>query len=128
MKFDRITEEALGELVQCFYAKVRQDPDIGPVFNDAIHDWDQHLGKLQAFWSSVMLTTGRYKGNPMRVHMRLDRLQPAHFEHWLALFRQTACDVAPAQAANAFIAKAETIARSLQMGLFFRAQESGPIS
>ena len=36
-----ITEEALGRLVERFYAKVRLDPLIGPVFNAAIDDWDE---------------------------------------------------------------------------------------
>ena len=54
-RFQHISEEALGQLVQRFYARVRQDPLIGPVFNDAISDWPEHLQKLQAFWSSVML-------------------------------------------------------------------------
>ena len=45
-------------------------PLIGPVFNDAIADWPEHLEKLQAFWSSVMLTSGRYKGRPLPAHIR----------------------------------------------------------
>jgi hemoglobin len=31
---------ALAELVSRFYARVRQDPEIGPVFNHGVHDWD----------------------------------------------------------------------------------------
>jgi hemoglobin len=41
---------------------VRTDALLGPVFNRAIQDWDAHLDKLPAFWSSVTLMTGRYKG------------------------------------------------------------------
>lgn len=120
MKFDRITEDALGELVQRFYAKVRQDPDIGPVFNDAIHDWDEHLGKLQAFWSSVMLTSGRYKGNPMAVHMRhANHIEPEMFDRWLSLWRETATELLDGPAAAAIVAKAERIAESLKLGLYF---------
>src|SRR5688500_2760343 len=62
MPVEGITEERLQALVDLFYARVRRDPMIGPVFNRAIHDWAEHLDKLQAFWSSVMLTSGRYKG------------------------------------------------------------------
>ena len=65
-----ITEERLKILVDLFYGRVRQDPLIGPVFNGAIHDWDEHLDKLQAFWSSVMLTSGRYKGRPLPAHIK----------------------------------------------------------
>src|SRR5690242_16469933 len=84
---DGISEDALKQLVETFYARVRQDPLIGPVFNDAIHDWPEHLEKLQAFWSSVMLTTGRYKGRPMPAHVKhADRIDRASFARWLALW------------------------------------------
>ena len=66
--FTEIGEEPLRILVETFYGKVRQDPLIGPVFNNAIDDWPEHLDKLQAFWSSVMLTSGRYKGRPLPAH------------------------------------------------------------
>ena len=46
-----LTEADLELLVNRFYAAVRQDPDLGPIFNDAIGDWPHHLGKLTAFWS-----------------------------------------------------------------------------
>jgi hemoglobin len=60
-----ITETAIASLVERFYAKVRVDPEIGPVFNDAVRNWDAHLALLKDFWSTVLLTTGRYKGNPL---------------------------------------------------------------
>ena len=49
-------------MVERFYAKVRLDPEIGPVFDDAVRNWDAHLALLKDFWSTVLLTTGRYKG------------------------------------------------------------------
>ena len=118
MKFDRITEEALGELVQCFYARVRQDPDIGPVFNEAIHDWDEHLGKLQAFWSSVMLTSGRYKGRPFPAHLKhADRISDASFARWLGLWAETTEKLFEPELAMLFQDKADRIAESLSMGI-----------
>jgi hemoglobin len=118
---DTITEDGIARLVESFYAKVRRDPTIGPVFNAAIHDWDEHLVTLRAFWSSVMLTSGRYKGNPMAAHMK-HPIQPAFFDRWLALWRETAQEIfAPAIAAQ-FAAKAERIAESLKLGLFYRPQ------
>jgi hemoglobin len=67
---DALDERQLKALIPCFYARVREDPLIGPVFNGAITDWDDHLEKLISFWSSVMLTSGRYKGNPVAAHMK----------------------------------------------------------
>lgn len=118
-RFCEITEPAIAELVARFYAKARRDPLIGPVFNDAIEDWDAHLRTLNAFWSSVMLTSGRYKGNPMAAHLKLP-IEPEYFERWLALWRETAAELfAPGPAAQ-FIAKAERIAESLKLALFYR--------
>src|SRR3546814_7519892 len=57
-----IDEQELERLVALFYARVRADEELGPIFNDAIDDWPEHLEKLVAFWSSVVLTSGRYKG------------------------------------------------------------------
>jgi len=100
-QFDDITEPAIAVLVDRFYAKVRQDTVIGPVFNQAVSDWDEHLRTLCAFWSSVMLTSGRYKGNPMAVHMR-QPLEPAFFSHWLDLWRQTAGEIFAANLPHGF--------------------------
>jgi hemoglobin len=81
-----IDEAALERLVDAFYARVRLDAELGAIFNDAIHDWPEHLEKLTAFWSSVMLTSGRYKGQPVPAHMRhRDRITPELFQRWLAL-------------------------------------------
>jgi hemoglobin len=118
-RFTEITETAIAELVARFYAKVRRDPLIGPVFNDAVEDWDAHLRTLNAFWSSVMLTSGRYKGNPMAAHLKLP-IEPVFFERWLALWRETVAELfAPGPAAQ-FAAKAERIAESLKLALFYR--------
>jgi hemoglobin len=118
MGIDGITEERLEALVALFYGRVRQDPLIGPVFNRAIHDWDEHLGKLQAFWSSVMLTSGRYKGRPLPAHIRHgESITPAAFERWLELWREATAETLPAPAAAAMQEKAARIAESLSLGI-----------
>jgi hemoglobin len=116
-----MTERDIARLVSHFYAAVRQDPLLGPLFGAAVDDWPEHLVKLQAFWSSVMLTTGRYKGSPMAAHLRhAAAIDPAMFDRWLDLWRRTARErLAPADAA-AVIAKAERIAESLKLALYFR--------
>jgi len=94
--------------VRVFYAKVRKDPDLGPIFDAAIGDWDQHLDRMTDFWSSVMLTSGRYSGNPMIKHMRQKAIRPAHFVQWLALFELTARELFSLDCAERFNAKAIT--------------------
>jgi hemoglobin len=121
-----IDEARIRSLVHAFYGKVRNDGVLGPIFDRVIGaDWDGHLAKMCDFWSSVMLLTGRYKGAPMVAHMRLKMVQPAYFERWLELFRQTAVETCPPQSAEAFIVRAENIARSLQLGMFFKPSASG---
>lgn len=121
-----ISEEQLADLVDRFYAKVREDEVLGPVFNTAVADWPEHLDKLSAFWSSVMLTTGRYKGNPMMMHLKhVARIRPAMFERWLELWRETAREVLDEKGSAAVAAKAERIAESLQLGMFFKLEGSG---
>ena len=121
----QIDEAELERLIPLFYSRVREDPELGPVFNDAINDWPEHLDKLIAFWSSVMLTSGRYKGNPMIAHIKhRARITPELFDRWLALWAETSAEVMPPEAAAALQAKAARISESLQLGLFFRLDPS----
>jgi hemoglobin len=124
-RFTEINEPAIAALVDRFYAKARLDPLIGPVFNGAVEDWDAHLRTLNAFWSSVMLTSGRYKGNPMAAHMKLP-IELPFFGRWLALWRETADELFAPDQALQFKAKAERIAESLKLGLFYRPEAFAP--
>lgn len=119
-----LTEADLWRLVELFYARVRRDPELGPVFARAIPDeaWPEHLAVIQSFWSSVMLKTGRYKRDPFGVHRQVEGISPALFARWLALFRETCFELFDPEAAAALHAKAVAIAESLQAGLFFRPE------
>ena len=108
-----ITEAMIGELVTRFYGRVREDDLLGPVFA-VVQDWDTHLAKLKNFWSSVVLMTGRYQGQPMRAHLPLSLIGD-HFDRWLDLFEETAREVCPPAAAALFIDKARRIADSFEM-------------
>ena len=117
-----IIEEAwLQPLVERFYARVQADPLLSPVFAQAVADWPDHHRRLVDFWSSIMLTTGRYKGNPVALHMRhADAMTPERFARWLQLWRQTSDEMLPAAAAAAVQAKAERIAESLALAIRYR--------
>lgn len=126
MKLDKaITEQILAALVDRFYQRVRQDSLIGPIFNDAIGDWPHHLEKLAHFWSSVMLSSGAYKGNPVAEHLKhVDRITPQMFARWLELWAETTTELMPPDAAAALQAKAARIAESLQLAIRFRPGQS----
>lgn len=116
-----LDESGLRELVDAFYARIRADAALGPIFNDAIHDWPEHLEKLAAFWSSVMLASGRYKGRPVPAHMKhRDRITPELFDRWLALWAQTTNERMAPEVAHTLQAKAARIAESLQIAMLLR--------
>lgn len=116
-----IDEESLRRLVGQFYSRVRADAELGPIFNDAIHDWPEHLDRLSDFWSSVMLTSGRYKGQPVPAHQKHgSRISPELFDRWLALWDETSDALMTPEAAAALQDRARRIAESLKLALFFR--------
>ena len=124
---EMIDEAALKQLVETFYERVRADRVIGPIFLDAIGDWPEHLEKLHAFWSSVMLTSGRYKGQPLPAHIRHGaRIDRAAFDRWLALWAQVTEDMFEPTIAARFQEKAARIAESLQLGIQFACAKGLP--
>ena len=109
--------------MNCFYAKIRVDPVLGPIFQRVVRGkWDSHLEKMSNFWSSVMLTTGRYKGAPVPAHLRIKDIEPPMFDRWLRLFGDTCDELFEPEVAEAFRVKAERIAESLKLALFFRPE------
>jgi hemoglobin len=112
-----VTDQMIRDLVHTFYARVRREPVLGPIFDAEIDDWPSHLETMCAFWSSVTLMSGRYKGQPMMLHAKIPGIDRAHFERWLALFRETASEICGGEAAALFIDRAERIAQSLQIGI-----------
>jgi hemoglobin len=111
-----ITEAMIERLVRGFYDKVRADAALGPVFDARIGDWEPHLARMCAFWSSVALMTGRYHGTPMAKHLPLP-VDAGHFDRWLELFEATARELCPPEAAVHFVERARRIAASLELGI-----------
>ena len=119
----RISEDQIASLVETFYGKVQHDPEIGPVFNEAISDWPSHIALLKNFWSTVLLTTGRYKGDPMMTHLQLP-IEHKHFDRWLHLFEETAVQVLPPHLATLVVAKAHRIAANFKLGIALQREKS----
>jgi hemoglobin len=126
-KLDYVSEDGIRRLVDAFYVKVRADPELAPIFARAIPgDWQPHLTKMYAFWSSVMLTTGRYKGNPVARHLVIPDMKPELFERWLTLFDAACSELFDGATSEAFRIKAERIAESLKLALFYRPDRPWP--
>ena len=111
-----IDEAMIDALVEGFYARVREDGLIGPIFAARIADWAPHLAQMKVFWSSVALSTGVYQGRPMPKHLPLP-IDARHFDRWLEIFVVTANELCPPVAAKHFIERARRIAESLELGV-----------
>lgn len=124
-----VDEAYISTLVDEFYTRVRADEMLGPIFARAITgDWEPHLNTMKDFWSSMVLSTGRYDGRPLPKHMALPGLTPDHFTRWLELFYKTLQDTAPSQQAEDwFIDRAVRIAKSFQLSLFYRPDLRGGV-
>jgi hemoglobin len=119
-----LTEEQIGRLVDAFYMKVRADAALGPVFDRAVTDWGPHLATMRKFWSSVMLTSGRCKGNPVAVHTRVEGIEIGLFDRWL--FDETCREMFDEHLTAIFNEKAARIAESLKLALFYRPDRPWP--
>ena len=124
-----VDEAYISTLVDEFYTRVRADEMLGPIFARAITgDWEPHLNTMKDFWSSMVLSTGRYDGRPLPKHMALPGLTQDHFTRWLELFYKTLQDTAPSQQAEDwFIDRAVRIAKSFQLSLFYRPDLRGGV-
>lgn len=111
-----IDESMIEQLVRGFYTRVRADDLLGPIFDARIGDWEPHLRRMCAFWSSVVLSSGVYHGQPMRVHLPLP-VEARHFDRWLELFEKTARDLFSEPIAQYFMERTRRIAMSLELGI-----------
>lgn len=110
------TEEDITQLVHQFYARVRKDEALGPIFNAHVEDWPQHLAKLVDFWSALLRGTSRFNGAPMPKHVALPDLTAALFARWVTLFRETADEQSNTAMAQEVSAVAGRIAQRLWNG------------
>ncbi|GKS95514.1 group III truncated hemoglobin [Acidovorax sp. SUPP2825] len=79
----------ITDLVHGFYADVRADVLLGPVFDAALQDrWEPHLARMVDFWSTVALGSRRYRRNVLARHGALEGVTPAHFAAWVGLWQQ----------------------------------------
>lgn len=113
-----IDEAFISVLVEDFYALIRKDNILGPVFAERITDWPHHLARMKAFWRSVLHKSGEFSGNPMVKHIAIPKIGMPEFAHWLKLLAETLEGMGAAPDARALVTtRAEMIAESLLMGI-----------
>lgn len=122
---ETLDERMIHDVVHGFYAEIRKDDLLGPIFNAAIEPdaWPRHLGKMCDFWSSTLLRSARYEGRPLPPHLAIPGLGEAHFRRWLTLFRATVRSICPADVAALFMERALRIAHSFRLAIAFNRGE-----
>ncbi|MGG5487548.1 group III truncated hemoglobin [Gaetbulibacter sp. PBL-D1] len=132
MKKDIGTREDVYLLVSSFYTKVRKDDLLGPIFNTAIKDWDEHLDRLTTFWETSLFMTRKleqkYIGNPMEAHVKVDKdnnhsITELHFGVWLNLWYQTIDELFVGEYADVAKRRARKMGTFLHLKIFEERQK-----
>lgn len=115
MLFRHIDDDNLRVLVNTFYDRVRLDPLLGPIFEVRIGaSWERHMDRMVDFWSSVLLGSGRFRGNPMLKHALIPDLSPTHFDRWMEMFEVVVGDLFEAEPTAEILLRARNMRRGLE--------------
>ena len=116
-------------LVNRFYAKIRKDELLGPIFNGHISEeqWPEHLMKLTDFWETNLFGVPKFKGNPSSKHIKVDanlgyNIEQNHFRRWLNLWFETVDELFNGELAT----RAKEAARKMAAGQFLTIRKNRP--
>ena len=116
-----VDEAFVSRMVEHFYAAIREDDLLGPIFAERIPDWSPHLARMKGFWRTVLHNSGEFSGNPMLKHLAIPGLELRHFSRWLDLFYETLREAEGKPAATDLVgARARMIADSLLTAIEMR--------
>ncbi len=123
------TREDISSLVNAFYAKIRKEEVLGPIFNKHIQDnqWPEHLSKLTDFWETNLFGIQKFKGNPTKKHISVDQhmdhsIDQTHFGKWIQLWFETIDELYEGELAF----KAKNAARKMATGQFIAIWKNRP--
>ncbi len=129
MKTDIQNREDVALLVKSFYTKVRANQLLGPIFNEAIKDWDSHFDRLTSFWETSLFMSRKlaekYSGDPLEAHLKIDKtnnntITEYHFGIWLNLWFETIQELFKGENAE----KAKQRARKMGTFLYLKIFEA----
>lgn len=123
MKQDLQNREDVFKLVSIFYGKVRKNEHLGPIFNEIIKDWPEHLEKLTDFWETNLFLMRKFRGNPMTAHVSVDQkfdntIEMRHFGEWLNMWYQTLDELFDGEKANLAKNRARNMSTHLFMNIY----------
>lgn len=104
------TFEDIKQMVDSFYDKVNQNPELSYIFNDfAKTNWKTHLPIMYSFWQKILFGEGDYRGNPFQKHIPLP-IEAHHFDIWVQLFIENIDSQFAGEIAEEAKLRAQTIA------------------
>jgi hemoglobin len=109
----RIGREKLAVLLRNFYADIRQHNLVGPIFDEQIQDWPEHLETITSFWARMTGGPSEYSGQMPAKHLSLG-LASNHFQVWLQLWEFNCRSYLAHREAQEMIELAHTIGRRLR--------------
>ena len=114
-------------LVNKFYKKVLSDKLIGYIFTEVANiNLPEHMPKMYDFWETTLFHNVLYKGNPMTVHLELNKLEALlkpHFDQWLLLFNETVDELFDGEKAHLAKTRALSIATMMQIKIQQQSQQ-----
>jgi len=126
-RYETVNEQSIQVMVHTFYGCIREHPRLGLIFKGRLDGkWEEHLPKMEAFWQSVLLKNGAYKGKPVPAHLKLKEVVSSDYGDWLSIFRPVVRELFVPDLADEIIAVAERIAQSLWLATFGHAGSSPP--
>jgi hemoglobin len=126
-RYEQVDEQSIHVMVHTFYGCIREHPRLGGIFERRLAGrWQEHLPKMEAFWQSVLLKNGAYKGRPVPAHLKQKDLVSSDYGEWLGVFRPVIHELFVPDLADEIIAVAERIAQSLWLATFGTAGSSPP--
>ncbi|MEZ4873918.1 MAG: group III truncated hemoglobin [Flavobacteriaceae bacterium] len=123
MKHDIENREDVFTLVTAFYAKVRKDDLLGPIFNPMIENWPAHFERLTDFWEGNLFFKKRYSGDPLGVHVKVDAfhhgtINEMHFGVWLNLWFATVDELFEGEVAERAKGRARNMSTFIHLRIF----------
>ncbi len=117
-----INHQNIQTLMDSFYAKVRKNKDLGPIFEGVIGTdfkaWEAHKEKIGRFWRQMLLGENVFDGQPLKKHLELPSFPREHFEVWLNLFSETLYEIYTPEVAKSILLKAQMIAQRFQTAIY----------
>jgi hemoglobin len=129
MKYDIENREDVHLLVTTFYAKVRKDELLAPIFNPMIQDWEEHFEKLTDFWEGNLFFRKKYLGNPLEKHVEVDKfhhgkIEAMHFGVWLNLWYETVDNLFKGEVAQRAKNRARNMSTFIHLKIFDARNET----